>query len=110
MDRIAQIVSKSGFSLAALRDIYLLEVAPVVAPNLLTVAGVWTGFDERWLCAAIIDNLRRRPRYLRFLARFPLTRRMMTYATEDHWTKLVERVERLRAQSSSVGNEPLSPT
>ena len=102
-------MAESGFSLAALRDIYLLEVAPVVAPNLLSVAGVWAGFDERWLCAAIIHNLRRRPRYLRFLAWFPLTRRMMTYATEDHWTKLVERVERLRAKSAPAGNMPHPP-
>jgi len=99
-------MAESGFSLAALRDIYLLEVAPVVAPNLLAIAGVWAGFDERWLCAAIIRNLRDRPRWLRFLARFPPTRRMMTHATEDHWTKLVERVEHHRAQSAQTGSGP----
>lgn len=51
LERIARVMADSGFSIEALREIYLIEVAPVVSPNLLGVAGVWTGFDERWLCA-----------------------------------------------------------
>lgn len=78
LDRIARVVAESDFDLATLRAIYLIEVAPVVSRNLLCMAGIWTGFDERWLCAAIVHNLRRRPRYVRFLAWFPFARRMMT--------------------------------
>ncbi len=96
LERIARVMADSSFSIEVLREIYLIEVAPVVSPNLLGVAGVWTGFDERWLCSAIVDNLRRRPRRARFWAWFPLTRWMMTYATEEYWQKLVELVQAQR--------------
>lgn len=98
LEHIAAIMVESGFSVATLRQIYLTEVAPVVSFNLLCVAGVWTGFDERELCAAIAGNMRNRPRRIRFLAWFPPTRCMMTYATEEHWTKLVELVGKRRAK------------
>lgn len=100
LDRIAHVMAESDFDVATLREIYLIEVAPVVSRNLLGVAGVWTGFDERWLRSAIIHNLRHRPRYLQFLAWFPPTRRMMTHATEEYWTKLVELVAKRRATSA----------
>ena len=40
LQRIASTAAASGYTVAELRDIYLYEVAPVVSPNLLTVAGV----------------------------------------------------------------------
>ncbi len=98
--RIAHVMAESGFDIATLRAIYLVEVAPVVSWNLLGVAGVWTTFDPQWLHSAIVHNLRYRARYLRFLARFPLTRRLMTYATEEHWTKLVEFIAKRRATTA----------
>lgn len=100
LERIARVMAESDFDIATLRAIYLIEVAPVVWPNLFSVAGAWAGFDERWLCSAIIHNLQHRPRYIRFLAWFPLIRRMMTYATEEYWTKLVELVAKRRATSA----------
>ncbi|HHW77269.1 MAG TPA: hypothetical protein GX399_09640 [Xanthomonadaceae bacterium] len=50
LERIARVMADSGLSIEVLREIYLIEVAPVVSPNLLGVAGMWTGFDEQWLC------------------------------------------------------------
>jgi len=96
LERIARVMADSGLSIEELRQVYLVEVAPVVSPNLLTVAGEWAGFDEDWLCSQIISNLRDRPRRTRFWAWFPLTRRPMLYATERHWTHLVEFVQRFR--------------
>lgn len=96
LERIAHVMAASRLSIEELRQVYLVEVAPVVSPNLLSVAGVWAGFDEEWLCSQIIRNLRDRPRRTRFWAWFPLTRRLMVYATERHWTKLVELVLRFR--------------
>lgn len=58
--RIAQVMADSGLSVRELRAVYVREVAPVVAANLRTVAGVWSGFDEEWLCAQIIRRLRHR--------------------------------------------------
>jgi hypothetical protein len=84
-------------TIEALREVYLVEVAPVVSANLLATAGEWAGFDEEWLCSRIVSNLRDRPRLTRFWSWFPPTRRAMTYATEDHWRRLVDLVGQYRA-------------
>ena len=97
LERIARVMADSGLTIKALREVYLLEVAPVVSRNLLVVAGEWAGFDEEWLCSRIVSNLRDRPRLTRFWAWFPLTRRATTYATEEHWRRLIELVGEYRA-------------
>ena len=99
LERIARVMADSALTIEELRDVYLLEVAPVVSPNLLTVAGEWAGFDEEWLCSRIVSNLRDRPRLTRFWSWFPLTRRAMTYATRNHWRRLVELVGQYRASA-----------
>jgi hypothetical protein len=96
LERIARTMADSGLTIEELRQVYLVEVAPVVSPNLHSVAGEWAGFDEAWLCDQIIRNLRDRPRRTRFRAWFPLTRRAMVYATEEDWKTLVELVRRIR--------------
>lgn len=105
LERIARTMADSGLTTEELRQVYLVEVAPVVSPNLLTVAGEWGGFDEEWLFARIVRNLRDRPRRTRFRAWFPLTRRPMIYATERHWTTLVELVGRFREDSQSPASD-----
>jgi hypothetical protein len=96
LERIARVMADSGLTLEQLRQVYLVEVAPVISPNLLTVAGEWAGFDEEWLCSRIVRNLRDRPRRTRFWSWFPLTRGPRLYATEPHWTRLVELVQTYR--------------
>ena len=96
LERIARVMSDSGLSDAELREAYLLEVAPVVYLNLWSVAGEWAGFDEEWLCSAILRNRRERPRRIRWKAWFWPTRRAMTYATEGHWTELLRLVRSCR--------------
>ena len=98
LERIARVMADSGLAVGELREVYLVEVAPAVSANLLTTAGVWAGFDEEWLCSRIIANLRDRPRLTRFWSWFPLTRRAMTYATEEQWHKLVELVRGMKAE------------
>ena len=96
LERIARVMADSGLTIKQLREVYLVEVAPVVSPNLLTVAGEWAGFDDEWLYSQIQRNLRDRPRRTRFWSWFRLTRGPMLYATERHWTRLVELVQRCR--------------
>jgi hypothetical protein len=97
LERIARVLAASGFSIEELRHIYLAEVAPVVSPNLLGVAGQWASFDVDWLCSQILRNLKDRPRRTRFWGRFPPTRWLMLHATEKHWNQLVELVRKIRA-------------
>ncbi len=91
--RIAGAMRRSGYSVGELREIYLFEVAPVVYANLLSVAGEWAGFDEGWLFAEATRRARRRSPVLRALVRWGIGRRVMTFATERHWHRLVAMVE-----------------
>jgi hypothetical protein len=83
---MAQVMWKSGYSLAELRAIYLYEVAPVVYINLLSPTGEWARFDPEWLCAEAEKWARRHSRGRWFTLR--LKRRVMVYATEHHWKRL----------------------
>lgn len=89
LKRIAHIAAASGYTIAELRDIYLYEVAPVVSPNLLTVAGEWKGFDEQWLHAEARKRADHRSLWLRFWVFVRIGRVLMTYATERHWHRIV---------------------
>ena len=49
----ARVLADSPFSIDELAVIFKNEVAPVVGWNLLSVVGVWDGFDEDWLVSRI---------------------------------------------------------
>jgi hypothetical protein len=48
-DRIATIFQNSGLALKDIKEIDLFEVFTILQPNLLSITGAWTGFDEDWL-------------------------------------------------------------
>jgi hypothetical protein len=50
---------RSGYKIEELREIYLFEVAPVLFPNLLSIAGEWAGFDEEWLVHEVMKQTNR---------------------------------------------------
>lgn len=56
---IAKVITNSPFSLAEVKQINKNEVFPPLFPNLLSVAGEWTGFDEKWLIATISKKKKR---------------------------------------------------
>jgi hypothetical protein len=49
IDRIITVFKKSGYTLQELEKIDLLEVFPLLRSNLLSIGGVWQGFDETWI-------------------------------------------------------------
>ena len=54
---------QAGLSVPEARDIWLREVSPVVGANLLSVAGEWAGWDERWFVERVKKRaVRRRKR------------------------------------------------
>jgi hypothetical protein len=91
--RIAEVLKGSGYPIGVLREIYLFEVAPVVFLNLLTVAGEWAGFDQEWLFAEATKRARRRSLLLRAFVGLGVGKRLMTFATERHWERLVEMMD-----------------
>lgn len=98
LERIGSILHESGYSISVLREIYLFEVAPIVSSNLRCIAGEWAGFDEDWLFESIIRHGRKRRPFRRFFTAMGVGKWIMTYATERHWVKLVEIVEKKRSQ------------
>jgi hypothetical protein len=48
----------SGYSEDELQSIWRHEVAPVLAPNLLDVAGEWAAFEQGWLEECIVERRR----------------------------------------------------
>jgi hypothetical protein len=91
--RIAGVLKSSGYSVPQLREIYLFEVAPVVFPNLLTVAGEWAGFDEDWLFTEVARRARKGSSILRVFVRIGIGKWIMTYATEGHWDTLIKMLD-----------------
>ena len=101
--RTADVLRASGYPIGVLREIYLYEVAPVVFPNLLTVAGEWAGFDQEWLFAEATKRARRRSLLHRAFVRLGIGKWLMTFATERHWVRLVEMLEAGTRSSGGCG-------
>lgn len=53
---LAATLHLSGYTLTEWRAILRNELAPVLGPNLLSVAGEWAGFDPAWLEAAVLGR------------------------------------------------------
>lgn len=54
---IAFTIIDSTYTFDEVKRINKYEVFPILQTNLLSVAGVWTGFDEEWLVEKIISRL-----------------------------------------------------
>ena len=54
---VERVLRASPFTGTTLERILLDEVGPVCLPNLMQVAGVWSGFREEWLIAEIERHL-----------------------------------------------------
>lgn len=50
---VARVCAESPYSQEELERIFREEVAPVLEPNLRSVAGEWAGFDPEWLVEMI---------------------------------------------------------
>jgi hypothetical protein len=93
LERIAGVTKSSGYSVPELREINLFEVAPVVFPNLLVVAGEWARFDEEWLFTGLAKRAKKRSLYLRTFVKIGIGKWITTWATERHWDALVKMLD-----------------
>jgi len=90
LDRIADILIKSDYSLDILYKIYAQEVAPVVYQNLRQVAGEWGGFDEQWLHQEIISSIAARTSLSAFFLR--LRQGFILNDSKADWNELERRI------------------
>lgn len=92
-DSIHAALRRSGYGRAEILAILEWEVAPVVGPNLFSVAGEWVGFPEDWLVERILAMRRARGAGVRWLGgalALPAARRDLA-AIERTWGRLPER-------------------
>lgn len=88
--RIAAIFSQSGYTIEELKEINYDEVAPVVSPNLMSTAGVWSGFDEEWLIERVIKRIKNgKPKSLFN----KIYRRYIDQMTNRYWKQISERLK-----------------
>jgi len=77
----AEMLAESPYSVAELEEILTDEISPVCSWNLMSIAGKWAGFEQRWLRESILNQVARRP----WLSR--LGRRRILRSAEWHATK-----------------------
>lgn len=58
--RIGKVFSESSFSIEKIKWINRHEVFPVLYLNMISVAGIWTGFDVEWLMNEIIKTSKKK--------------------------------------------------
>lgn len=91
---IASKIIESPYSLDEVKEINKYEVFPILQANLLSVAGVWAGFDEEWLIKSISDSLAKRNliRKLYIKAYY----RAYKWMCKDYWDKLEKAYNELK--------------
>lgn len=84
--RIAEILKESGYSLRELKQINYKEVAPVVYPNTLSVAGEWTGFNEEWLIEEIVKKINQEKKQSSIFNK--IYKKYIDSITSDYWEEI----------------------
>lgn len=89
LEHIADVCAKSNFSIRELEHKLHYEVAPVCFYNLLSTAGVWTGFKKEWLNKEINENLSK-PFTLSKIADALIYRLLLKRSIQSNWMNTVE--------------------
>ena len=81
---IAARIKESPYSLEEVNVINKDEIFPVLYTNLRSVAGIWSGFEEKWLVEEITNNFKRKNYFLRL--RIKIRYATMKWMFADYWT------------------------
>jgi hypothetical protein len=99
-ENIVRTCAESPYSNQELSQILVNEVSPVCAPNLLSIAGEWTSFDEQWLVNRIMQHRRSSQGLLAQMVEAimrPIRALSFNAHTQKHWALLEPRIEQYRA-------------
>lgn len=83
---IARTIYEQGFTLEDAEQIAFREVFPPLYANMVSVAGVWSGFDEAWLEKCIVKW--RKSSWRRFLA--SCSQRSYRRALGPDWQRVID--------------------
>lgn len=87
LEHLAETLAASPYTIGELEHILLAEVHPACFANLLSVGGVWSGFDPCWLRQRI---LRRQRAWLRWPVRFLPFRSAMRSEAMDLFIRMAD--------------------
>lgn len=80
----------SPYSLEEICVINKYEVFPVLKYNLMSMAGEWAGFQEKYLVSEITRNLKKRNRFKRF--RNKISFHLFNGMIMHHWEHISEKI------------------
>lgn len=90
LKEIASKIRESPYSLEDVKTINKYEVFPVLQPNLFSVTGEWTGFNEEWLTKNITASLAKRNTFKKL--RIECSYVMFKWMCNDYWQKLEKHI------------------
>lgn len=91
-ESITTIFLNSDLHISELKAIDLYEVFPVLKGNLMSIAGEWNGFDEKWLNESCTKAYLKRKNSL-FRWKTKLYNRFLYSMRKDHWTEIENRIK-----------------
>lgn len=87
-DRIISALKQTKLSLAAIKNIDLYEVFPLLQTNLLSVAGEWAGFDQEWLYENCEKNYTKSHKSSMYRTRVKLYNYFFVWMRNDYWLQI----------------------
>ena len=90
-NRIAEILVASELDIHELKAIDLYEVFPVLKGNILSVAGEWNGFDEKWLIENCNRSFERKKRSI-FRIKVRIYNGFLGGMRKSHWDEIEKRM------------------
>lgn len=93
---IALTILKSPYNIDEVKNINKYEVFPVLQPNLLSTAGIWSGFDETWLVDKIALRIEKNIHRNNFW--IELSYKLFGWMTKDNWKKIETAYDELKVQ------------
>ena len=96
---IAFKIIESPYSLQEVKRINKYEVFPILQRNLLSIAGEWSGFNEKWLVKEIIKNIENRT-WLKTL-KIKMDYRIYKWMCKDYWIKLEKEYNMIKENPNS---------
>lgn len=99
LEKMAQTMVDSGYSLSELRVICDSEIAPVLLKK--GISKQWASFDEAWLAQQIMNELNKPKRWQDALLD-PLRRPFVGLAVESEWPILIMKYQRIQRMKTRI--------
>ncbi len=90
-DTIISTLKQTTLSLDEIKNIDLYEVFPLLQTNLLSMAGVWDGFDEEWLYENCEKNYTKSHNSNIYRIRIKVYNYFFLWMHNDYWLQIEKR-------------------